>query len=41
MQLDTDVVIPVGSKRQKFTINAADNIDRREETLSGNYNVLF
>ena len=37
MQINIDVVIPIGRKSKDFTIYVCDNIDRREETLSGNY----
>ena len=30
-----DVILPLHSRRETFTIYVADNIDRKEETLSG------
>ena len=41
VQLEKDVILPLGSQNEEFTIYVADNIDRREETLSGNQISLF
>ena len=30
-----DVILPLDSRKEAFTIYVADNIDRKEETLSG------
>ena len=35
-----DVILPLHSQRETFTIYVADNIDRTEETLSGN-DIIF
>ena len=34
-QIDENVIIPLDSRKEEFTIYVANNIDRREETLSG------
>ena len=36
-----DVILPLHSQKESFTIYVADNIDRTEETLSGNNIFIF
>ena len=40
-QLVSECIVPVDCKKESFTIYVADNIDRTEETLSGNYDFLI
>ena len=40
-QQSEDVILPLQSKKETFTIYVADNIDRSEETLLGNISLIY
>ena len=40
-QIVSGCILPVDCKKESFTIYVADNIDRTEETLSGNYGFVI